>query len=76
MASLHRQLLAARGHDLQVDATRLTRIGGLGLQLLLAAQSAWKADGRRFGVENLSQEAEAGLSLLGLPADAFLDDEG
>ena len=75
-AALQQQFLTVRGHDLRVDAGNVERIGGLGLQILLAAQAAWQGDNQRFSVEKISREVAAGLKLLGVPAGSFSDGEG
>jgi chemotaxis protein CheX len=45
---LHQDLKALRGADLVVDADEVRRLGGLCLQVLLAARAAWAEDGRTF----------------------------
>jgi chemotaxis protein CheX len=65
----------ARGQHLRVDASQVERIGGLGLQVLLAAKTAWTADGTRLMVENMTRELSAGLGLLGVQAGLFTDGE-
>jgi len=42
---LKAELLARRGADLTLDASAVERLGGLCLQVLLAAKAAWNADG-------------------------------
>lgn len=39
---LHNELRSARGEDVELDASDVTLLGGLGLQLLLAAKSEWQ----------------------------------
>ena len=51
---LHALLLAHRGADLDLDAAGVERLGGLGLQLLLAARATWQADGMTLRILNLS----------------------
>jgi chemotaxis protein CheX len=65
----------ARGQHLRVDASQVERIGGLGLQVLLAAKTAWTADGTRLMVENMTRVFSAGLGLLGVQAGLFTDGE-
>lgn len=62
---LHRELLAARGGPVTLDGAEVRRTGGLCLQVLLAAESAWAADGQPFEVVNPSPEFAEGLALLG-----------
>jgi chemotaxis protein CheX len=42
---LRAALLAARGRPLALDGSRVERLGGLCLQLLLSARSTWVEDG-------------------------------
>lgn len=44
--ALRDDLIARRGADLDIDASAVTRFGGLCLQVLLAAAAAWRDDGR------------------------------
>ncbi|MDR3508331.1 MAG: STAS domain-containing protein [Caulobacteraceae bacterium] len=44
-APLKAALLERRGHPLELDAADVQRLGGLCLQVLLAAGAAWRADG-------------------------------
>lgn len=52
--TLWSDLVAARGRPLCVDASEVERIGGLCLQLLIAAEAQWSEDGQTFVIENLS----------------------
>jgi chemotaxis protein CheX len=56
-------LSAARGHALLVDASDVQRVGGLCLQLLLAAQAAWRADGVAFSIVKPSAAFREGMRL-------------
>lgn len=56
-------LSAARGTALHVDASEVQRVGGLCLQLLLAAQAAWRADGVAFSIVNPSAAFREGVQL-------------
>lgn len=64
-ASLHRDLLARRGADLEVDASLVRKLGGLGLQVLLAANASWERDGHKFQVLNRSAAFSDALRLAG-----------
>jgi chemotaxis protein CheX len=48
-----------RGEAIEVDATEVRRLGGLCLQILLAAKQGWATDGQAFAVTK--------------PSDAFLE---
>lgn len=58
------QLCAAQGQALRVDASEVERIGGLCLQLLIAAEAKWSADGVPFAVENPSSVYSEGVRLM------------
>jgi chemotaxis protein CheX len=66
-------LCAARGQPLQVDAADVERLGGLCLQVLLAAQAQWRADDVEFSVVNASQAFSECLRLMG--ADVLSPEE-
>jgi chemotaxis protein CheX len=53
------EVRALRGAPLSVDASAVERLGGLCLQVLLAAEAQWQSDGAAFAVVE--------------PSDAFLD---
>ena len=59
------ELAARRGLDLELDASRVRKVGGQCLQVLLSARAAWASDGLRFGVAASSGEFTEGLALLG-----------
>ena len=78
-APLKAALLERRGHPLEIDAADVQRMGGLCLQVLLAAAAAWRNDGvslrvgprseafldalRIFGGESAFQYQPEGVSL-------------
>ncbi|HYZ64642.1 MAG TPA: STAS domain-containing protein [Acetobacteraceae bacterium] len=61
---LRATLLASRGQDLELDASAVTRIGGQCVQVLLAAQRTWRADGKRFVLRNQSDPCRETLALM------------
>ena len=65
---LHAGVLARLGGSLEVDASEVRRLGGQCLQVLLAAQARWSADGAAFRVLDASPELVEGLELLGARA--------
>ncbi len=65
---LHAGLLLRLGAPLEVDASEVRRLGGLCLQVLLAARARWSADGAPFHVSNPSPEFAEGLALFGARA--------
>ncbi|MGP9789103.1 STAS domain-containing protein [Roseinatronobacter sp. NSM] len=48
------QLLDRLGEDVNLDARNLTRLGGAGLEMLIAAHRQWQEDCIRFEISNLS----------------------
>ncbi|QUD87997.1 STAS domain-containing protein [Phenylobacterium montanum] len=78
-APLKAALMERRGHPLEIDAADVQRMGGLCLQVLLAAAAAWRTDGvsmrigprseafldalRIFGGESAFQYQPEGVSL-------------
>ena len=63
-------LLALRGQPIGLDASGVERVGGLGLQVLLAARLTWRSDGLAFAVIDPSEAFRADCTLLGAPAHA------
>ncbi|WP_425997938.1 STAS domain-containing protein [Caulobacter sp. DWR1-3-2b1] len=47
--------LAHRGEALEVEAGQVRRLGGLCLQILLAARKAWADDGKPFSITGPSE---------------------
>jgi chemotaxis protein CheX len=68
-SGLHAEFLARRGRDLMVDASEVRRLGGQCLQILLAATTAWGADGQKLSFENPSEAFEQALSHFGIHFD-------
>ena len=58
--------MGRRGAALRVDASQVERLGGLCLQVLIAARAAWADDRQEFMLDDVSSELEAGLSVFGL----------
>jgi chemotaxis protein CheX len=71
---LHEAFTSRRGTPLAVDAAGVQRLGAQCLQVLLAARTAWAADGMTLALDHLSEEFSATLALLGArPADLTHD---
>lgn len=64
-SSLVAELLARRGRDIDMDASKVYRIGGQCLQVLLAAQTCWLAEKLSFRFVYPSRQFTDGLGLLG-----------
>lgn len=69
------ELLARRGGELRVDASRVRRLGGQCLQVLLSAALTWKADETPFALVRPSPDFVDGLNQLGISPALFLDQE-
>jgi chemotaxis protein CheX len=68
------EFLAHRGEAVGVDASRVERIGGLCLQVLLSAVKTWRADAAPLVVLDASVEFTEGVRRLGV-APAELSDK-
>lgn len=65
---LAQELLALRGQPIDLDASGVERLGGLGLQVLLSARLTWRRDGLGFALVEPSEVFLADCALLGAPA--------
>jgi chemotaxis protein CheX len=65
VSGLRGALLEHRGQDLNVDASLVRRIGGLGLQVLISAARTWEADGHSLRLESPSPAFTDILRLTG-----------
>jgi chemotaxis protein CheX len=70
-ASLRAYFIGQRGSSLRVDASRVERLGGLCLQVLIAARAAWAEDRLELRFDEISSELEASLELFGVPPVAL-----
>jgi chemotaxis protein CheX len=64
-APLRDALIEARGAPLCVDASRVEMLGGLCLQVLLAARHAWMRDGASFTITPRSAGFDAAITAFG-----------
>jgi len=53
---LRTQLLALRGQSVIVDGSAVERLGGLCLQVLIAAQKTWAGDGHSLMIDAVSED--------------------
>jgi chemotaxis protein CheX len=74
-APLAIELLLFRGADIQIDASRVEKLGAQCLQVLLSAASTWHNDGATLDVVRMSPRFVEGLELLGIPSTNFLRQE-
>lgn len=63
-APLKAELAAHRGQDVTLDASDVVRLGGLCLQVLLAAEAAWRAQGHQFRIVGASPAFLEGARLM------------
>lgn len=66
-------LLAQRGSDLTVDASRVERLGAQSLQILLSAVSTWHAEGFSIEFHAASEPFVQSLELFGIDSEDFLN---
>jgi chemotaxis protein CheX len=69
------EFLSVRGRPLDVDASRVERLGGQCLQVLLSAAEAWKTDGTPFAFVNPSSDFIEGLARLGVSTADFTGED-
>jgi len=69
-APLKAALMEHRGEALEIDASQVQRLGGLCLQLLLAADRSWAEDGQPLSIAPRSQAFDDALGQFGA-ADRF-----
>lgn len=68
-STLAQQIMAFRGQNLALDAGPVTRLGGLGAEVLIAARRQWQADGKELIVARWSDQARQALASFGLGPD-------
>jgi chemotaxis protein CheX len=64
---LHQEILGLRGRPISINAAEVTRLGGLGLQVLMSAKATWKQDGQPFEVIQPSEDFSGALQMFGAP---------
>ena len=64
-APLRQALLGRDGEGVSLDASRVTRLGGLCLQILLAGSRDWRARGLEFSIREPSPAFLETLELFG-----------
>lgn len=61
-------LRSRQGSDLVLDGEDLTQIGALAVQTIIVAANDWQDGGQTLSFENVSDEVEQQLQLLGTSA--------
>jgi len=74
-APLAAELLARRGEELGIDASRVRRLGGQCLQVLLSAAMTWRADEVPLAFVNPSPDFIEGLERLGIAPATLIEQE-
>lgn len=72
---LRAELLALRGRPLSLDASQVSRLGGLCLQVLMSARKIWVEDGVCLTVDQPSSGFTEQLAAFGSP-DLQFEPEG
>lgn len=67
---LRAELLALRGQPVVIDAGAVERLGGLCLQVLIAARRTWEADGATIAITPASEAFAQQWTTFGAPATA------
>lgn len=68
-------ILARRGQDMLLDAGRVSHLGTLCLQILLAARKDWRAQGLKFEFSTCSEAFDRAVSTYGLNRDDLTSQE-
>ena len=68
---LRAELMALRGRPLDLDASQVTRMGGLCLQVLMSARKIWSEDGACLTVDQPSLAFSEQLTAFGEPELQF-----
>lgn len=71
VAPLKTAILEIRGQNLTLDATEVTQMGALSLQVIRAAAKTWAADGQDLQFINASNECEDQINLLGFTSQSI-----
>lgn len=73
---LRAELMVLRGRPLSIDASQVSRLGGLCLQVLISAQKTWAEDGHPLSVDEPSEAFTEQLASFGDPELRFLPEGG
>lgn len=68
---LRTEIAAAEGEDIALDASAVTFLGGMCLELLMCARQVWEASGHRLAIESPSDAFVENLSRFGLTTTAL-----
>lgn len=73
---LRAELMVLRGRPLSIDASQVSRLGGLCLQVLISARKTWVEDGQSLSVDEPSEAFTEQLASFGDPELRFLPEGG
>jgi anti-anti-sigma regulatory factor len=73
--SFAEMLRSRRGAPVTLTGDSVQQLGAFGLQALLVAQAAWKADGVAFGLQGISENMARDLHTLGVDPTRFTEAE-
>ncbi|OWY18394.1 hypothetical protein B6V73_00885 [Thioclava sp. JM3] len=65
--SLHESLTCVATQDVALDASNVTHLGALGLQLLVSAAKTARGAGHRLEITSSSEAFDSALARFGLP---------
>jgi chemotaxis protein CheX len=74
-APLAGELLSYRGNDLLADASRVQRVGGQAIQVLMSARMTWEQDGMKLKLVKPSAALRDVVGALGIGDGELLDKE-
>lgn len=74
-SALRDKLLSVRGSDLSIDASAVERLGGLSVQVLMAAVKTWDRDKHSFTFVKVSDAFQKTMQLVGVDIDHLLAKE-
>lgn len=69
---LRSDILEQVGNDLEINASAVTHMGTLCLQVLIAASNEWSKGGHKFNLISPSDTCQSQLSLHGFSAETLI----
>jgi chemotaxis protein CheX len=73
--SLHAQLLALRGSDLEIDASAVEKVGTPCIQVLMSAQKTWEEEKKNLTFSKMSDALMKTMQLSGVNYEQMLAKE-
>lgn len=74
-ATLAKAIRAESGGDLALDASGVTLLGGLGLQILASAAQSWRTSGHRLTISPRSEAFDEALAIFGVDLATLQSEE-